>query len=195
MMPSHRPSKTALKPKLTPALTSAQADNSVAGIGAVVIGDAGDELSFRNLDIAFRAIRGGSAFIAMHRNPWWVTSRGVTLDSGAVVVGLEHALGMDAVVTGKPSRGIFNDAASALTVEAREPRLRPRDIAMIGDDLATDVGGAHRAGLRGILVLSGKTDAAALAAAEGTGGLRGANRPDAVGPDIGAVVEALLASR
>ena len=37
---------------------------------------------------------------------------------------------------------------------------------MVGDDLETDVAGAHRAGLRGILVLSGKTDEAGFRAAE-----------------------------
>lgn len=176
-------------------LTTAQADNPDAGIGAVVIGDAGDDLSFRNLDIAFRAIRGGAAFIAMHRNPWWVTPRGVTLDAGALVVGLEHALGQDAIVTGKPSKAIFADAAGALANETGEPRLKPREVAMVGDDLVADVAGARKAGLRGILVLSGKTDAAALETAEGAGGLRGPGRPDAVGPDIGAVVEALIAAR
>ena len=44
-------------------------------VGAVVIGDAGDELSFHNLNVAFRAIRAGAAFVAMHLNPWWITPR------------------------------------------------------------------------------------------------------------------------
>ena len=66
---------------------------------------------------------------------------------------------------------------------------------MVGDDLESDIGGAHRAGLRALLVLSGKTDAAALRAADAAGRLRGAVLPDAIGEDLSAVVEALIAAR
>ncbi|MEO8462807.1 MAG: HAD-IIA family hydrolase [Chloroflexota bacterium] len=176
-------------------LTPDEADAVGAEVGAVVIGDAGDDLSFRNLNIAFRAIRAGAAFVAMHRNLWWVTPRGVTLDAGAFVVGLEESLGQRAIVAGKPSRVVFREAVRALAREAGTPRLAARDVAMVGDDLESDIGGAHRAGLRALLVLSGKTDAAAVRAADGAGRLRGAVFPDAIGEDLSAVVEALIAAR
>ncbi len=175
-------------------VTPEEADDSSKPLGAVVIGDAGDALSFRNLDIAFRAIRNGAEFVAMHRNPWWMTPRGVTLDSGALVIGLEQALRRKAIVTGKPSAVVFREAVRELAAEAGDPRLRLNDVAMVGDDLETDVGGAHRAGLRGILVLSGKTDAATFDDAV-SDGLRGPTRPDGVGSGIKDVVEALIASR
>ena len=181
------------------ALSPDEASDDAEAIGAVVLGDAGDDLSFRNLNIAFRAIRAGAAFVAMHRNPWWVTAQGVTLDAGALVAGLEYSLERRAIITGKPSRVVFRAAAAALAAEVTSagpgPRLRLRDIAMVGDDLQTDVAGAHRAGLRGILLLSGKTDSAMVEAAAASGRLRGSARPDAVAPDVGTVVEALLASR
>ena len=56
---------------------------------AVVIGDAAEALSFANMDRAFRLVRGGARLIAMHRNPWWITAAGPTLDAGAFVVGLD----------------------------------------------------------------------------------------------------------
>ena len=65
----------------------------LGGIAAVVIGDGGDDLSYRNLGTAFRLIRGGAAFLAMHRNPWWLTPSGPTLDAGAAVAGLNTPLG------------------------------------------------------------------------------------------------------
>jgi HAD superfamily hydrolase (TIGR01450 family) len=177
-------------------VTADEADDPAAGpIGAVVIGDAGDELSFRNLNIAFRAIRAGAAFVAMHRNLWWVTQRGPTLDSGALVMGLEQALGRTATVAGKPSPVVFREAIRELTAEVGRPRLRRSEVAMVGDDLDTDVAGAHRVGLRGILVLSGKTSAAAFEAAAASGRLRGPRRPDGVGTGVGPVVEALIAAR
>ena len=50
---------------------------------------------------------------------------------------------------GKPSSVFFNQAAGLLG-------LSPGDLVMIGDDVDSDVGGAMRAGLQGILVKTGK---------------------------------------
>ncbi len=167
-------------------------------VAAVVIGDAGDDLSFRNLDIAFRQVRAGAAFVAMHRNLWWVTPKGVTLDAGALVVGLEHALGQRATVTGKPSPVVFREALRELAADARSaggPPLRRSEVAMVGDDLGSDVAGARRAGLRGILVLTGKTSRSALEAAGVAGQLKGRRGPQGVGANLLEVVTALLDSR
>jgi HAD superfamily hydrolase (TIGR01450 family) len=167
-----------------------EADARAEPVAAVVIGDAGDDLSYRNLDIAFRQLRGGAEFVAMHRNPWWMTPRGFTLDAGAVVAGLEFALGRRAVVCGKPSPVVFRQAAGELRAElaARPdgsggPRLRTADVAMVGDDPRADIAAARRVGLRGILVLTGKVDAAE-AASSGV-------RPDAVAASLEAVIGAL----
>jgi len=169
-------------------LTPDQADADGAKVAAVVIGDAGDDLSFRNQDIAFRHLRAGAAFVAMHRNPWWVTPRGPTLDAGSVVAGLEFALGRKAVICGKPSPVVFREAVAELRADVRgsgAPALRTSDVAMVGDDPRADVAAAQRAGLRGILVLSGKHDRAAALAGIGR------RQPDAVAHDLGEVVAAL----
>lgn len=139
-----------------------EADARSEPVAAVVIGDAGDDLSYRNLDIAFRQLRNGADFVAMHRNPWWMTRKGFTLDAGALVAGLEFALGRRAVITGKPSPVVFRQALSELRGEiagSGGPRLRAADVAMVGDDPKADIAAAHRVGLRGILVLTGKVTA------------------------------------
>jgi len=179
-------------------VTPEEAAHPGARVAAVVIGDAGDELSFRNLDTAFRHLRNGAAFVAMHRNLWWVTPKGITLDSGALVVGLERALERRATVAGKPSPVVFREAVRELAAEVRASggaRLRAADVAMVGDDLDSDVAGARRTGLRGILVLSGKTDQAAVDAASAARTLRGPRQPDGIGADLREVVDALLESR
>jgi HAD superfamily hydrolase (TIGR01450 family) len=158
-------------------------------VAAIVIGDGGDELSFRNLDIAYRQLRAGAAFLAMHRNPWWVTPKGYTLDSGSLIAGLEFALGRRATICGKPSPVVFRQAVAELRADLRDrheqrggPRLRAEDVAMVGDDPKADIAAALRAGLRAILVLSGKVDAAQAAAA--------AVRPTAIAPDLSSIVKA-----
>ena len=66
-------------------LTADEAEAAPPGtVAAVVIGDAGDDLSYRNMDVAFRLVRGGAELLAMHRNPWWLTPKGETLDAGGV---------------------------------------------------------------------------------------------------------------
>jgi len=147
---------------------------------AVVIGDAGEALSYPNLDRAFRFVRGGARLIAMHRNPWWLTARGPTLDAGAFVVGLEFATRRRALLAGKPAPMFFAAALRLLGVPADE-------VVMIGDDLRADVAGARRAGLRAVWVRSGRHGAPDLARHVALG----EPPPDAAAADLAAVVDAL----
>jgi HAD superfamily hydrolase (TIGR01450 family) len=149
-------------------LSPDDADARSEPVAAVVIGDAGDDLSFRNVDIAFRQLRAGAEFVAMHRNPWWMTPKGFTLDAGAVVAGLEFALGRKARICGKPSPVVFRQALNEMRDEAArrgESRLRAADVVMVGDDPKADLAAARRVGLRGILVLTGKTSSEEAATA------------------------------
>ena len=163
-----------------------------ATVAAVVIGDAVEELTRDNLDRAFRLVRGGAALIGMHRNKWWVTPGGLVLDAGAYVAGLEYAADTRATIVGKPSLEFFSMAARRLASEiaARDGGRPPgrSALAMVGDDVWTDIGGARRAGLRTAFVRTGKHGDADLEAA--AGGRRG-YRPDAVAPSILEVVRAL----
>ncbi len=172
---------------LAPAEADATGAGGPDGIAAVVIGDAGEDLSFANLDVAFRLVRGGAELVAMHRNPWWLTPRGVTLDSGALVAGLEWALGRRAQVTGKPSPIVFRQAAAGLAVDLGLRRLPANDIAMVGDDPRSDLAPAHRLGMRTALVLTGKVPPDGVDAA--LAGVR--FRPDAVARSLAEVVAAL----
>jgi HAD superfamily hydrolase (TIGR01450 family) len=168
-------------------LSADEADALPAGaVAAVVLGDAGDDLSYRNMDVAFRLVHGGAELLAMHRNPWWLTPNGITLDAGAYVAALEFATGRRATILGKPSREVFRQAAAGLRADLGE-RLPRGAFAMVGDDLSADVAASQRVGLRGVLVLSGKTGRAeAERASAGRG--RG---PDAIAATLADVVAAL----
>ena len=71
------------------------------------------------------------------------------LDAGAFVAALEYASGRTATVIGKPSPAYFEAAVAAL-----EPP--PSTVFMVGDDVETDIAGAHNAGLKTVLVKTGK---------------------------------------
>jgi HAD superfamily hydrolase (TIGR01458 family) len=156
-----------------------------ATAAAVIVGDAGDEFTPRNIQSAFRLLRGGARFVAMHKNRWWITPDGVLLDSGSYVAALEYATERRALVTGKPSRAFFGEAVRMLGAAGG---LAAAEVAMVGDDLWNDIRGAQKAGLRSVFVRSGKHGDAELsrAAAE-----RGGRAPDAVAPSIAEVAAAL----
>lgn len=171
-----------------PRLTPDEADADGATAAAVIFGDAAHDLSYENLDRAFRLVRRGADLIAMHRNGWWHTERGETIDTGAFVAAIEYAAGVRARVTGKPSPPMFRTAVRGLAADLAAtggPRLRRHEVAMVGDHGPQDIGGARRAGLRGILVLSGRTGPDEVA------GLRGRQVPDAVAGTVDEVVAAL----
>lgn len=172
-------------------LSGEEADRPDARAAAVVIGDAPEAITYDNLNRAFRLVRNGAELIGMHRNPWWLTPDGPTLDSGAMVTGLEFATERSARILGKPARDFFREAAAELVAEVRlagEARLTRHDIAMVGDDVRTDILAAQRVGLRTVFVLSGKHGLDDIEAVAGT---RGGRRPDAVAPTLLDVVRAL----
>jgi HAD superfamily hydrolase (TIGR01458 family) len=172
-------------------LSNVEAAAPSARAAAVIVGDSPEELSHANLNSAFRLVRAGARLIGMHRNAWWLTPDGPTLDSGAYVTALEFAAGVRAQIIGKPAPAFFALAVEALRREAsaRAYRLRRAEIAMVGDDVRTDVLAGQRAGLRGVLVLTGKHGLETLAAAHGHG--RGGREPHAVAPSLADVVAAL----
>jgi HAD superfamily hydrolase (TIGR01458 family) len=172
-------------------LSNDEAAQPGARAAAVIIGDSPEELTYSNLNLAFRLVRNGARLVGMHRNPWWLTPDGPTLDSGSYVTGLEFATGARAQIIGKPAPAFFSLAVDALRREVADidGRLRRAEIAMVGDDIKTDVLAGQRAGLRGVFVLTGKHGLDALAAARGHG--RGGREPHAVAPSLAEVVAAL----
>jgi HAD superfamily hydrolase (TIGR01458 family) len=162
-----------------------------ATAAAVIVGDSAEELTHAHLNSAFRLVRGGAQLIGMHRNPWWLTAEGPTLDSGAYVAGLEFAAGVRARIIGKPAPAFFSLAVADLRrdLARRNGRLRRDEIAIVGDDIRTDVLAGQRAGLRGIFVLTGKHALDDLATIDGHG--RGGRTPHAVAASLADVVAAL----
>jgi HAD superfamily hydrolase (TIGR01458 family) len=169
-------------------LSHDQAAQPDARATAVIVGDAGDEFTPRNIQSAFRLLRNGARLVAMHKNRWWLTPAGVMLDSGAYVAALEFGVQKRALVTGKPSRAFFAEGVRQLGGPGASSRVSPEEVAMVGDDLWNDIRGAQRAGLRGVFVRSGKHGDAELARVTAE---RGGRAPDAVAPSIVEIVAAL----
>jgi HAD superfamily hydrolase (TIGR01458 family) len=121
-----------------------------AAADAVVLGDLGERWTFALLQEAFEQLMGGAALVALSRDSYFRQGERLALDAGPFVAALEYAAGATAEVAGKPSPAFFDAAVASLGLAA------DRAVAMVGDDLWSDVEGAQRAGLQGWLVRTGK---------------------------------------
>jgi HAD superfamily hydrolase (TIGR01458 family) len=146
----------------------------------VVIGDIGDRWNYALMNRLFRMLMEGAELVALHKSRYSQTEEGLRLDIGAFVAGLEYVTGREAILVGKPSPTFFRLAVLNLN-------LRPEEVAMVGDDIEGDVGGAQRSGLKGVLVKTGKyrPDVAA----------RSRVRPDAVLDSIASLLDPALISK
>jgi HAD superfamily hydrolase (TIGR01458 family) len=115
----------------------------------VVVGDAGNGFTFERLNQALRLILDGADILALEMDRYWKEPEGLVLSAGPYVAALEYASGKKAELMGKPSPEFFQMALNDLEVE-------PKDAAMVGDDILTDVLGAQKMGMQGILVKTGK---------------------------------------
>jgi HAD superfamily hydrolase (TIGR01458 family) len=115
----------------------------------VVIGDIGAAWSYPLVNTIFSQLNAGAELIAMHKNKYFQGEEGLQVDIGAFVSGLEYVSGKEAKVIGKPSREFFQLALESLQLSASQ-------VAMIGDDIETDISGGKAVGLQGILVKTGK---------------------------------------
>jgi HAD superfamily hydrolase (TIGR01458 family) len=127
----------------------------------VVLGGAGPEFSYTQMNHALGLLLGGAGLVGMHRNLYWRTEEGFSLDTGAYLEALEGAAGIEATVLGKPSPDFFRTALGELGLEAG-------DVAMIGDDVDNDILGAQAVGINGVLVRTGKYRPEAVIVAPGS---------------------------
>lgn len=118
---------------------------------AVLVGDLGEQWTYALMQEAFAYVLDGALLIALSRDRYWRRGGVLALDAGPFVAGLEYATSRAAILAGKPSPEFFRAAVASLPAGSAEAGL-----AMIGDDLWSDVRGAQEAGYRGWLVRTGK---------------------------------------
>jgi ribonucleotide monophosphatase NagD (HAD superfamily) len=71
------------------------------------------------------------------------------MDAGCFVAALAYASGKQARILGKPSREFYHLACASMDAA-------PEETIMVGDDIESDILGAQEAGLKAVLVKTGK---------------------------------------
>ncbi len=133
------------------------------------------DLTWQKLALATLQIRRGAVFIGTNADVTFPSEAGLVPGNGATLAALQAATGVAPLLIGKPEPWLYQEAMRRLAATAETT-------AAVGDRLATDIAGGVRAGLFTILVLSGVTTRADLAASP--------LKPDLVCADIRELVRA-----
>lgn len=140
---------------------------------AVVTGY-GPDLPWKRIMQGAVLIRDGLPWVASNTDLTIPTDFGIGPGHGVQVRMLRDFSGRDPVVAGKPERALLDETVR---------RVGGRRPLMVGDRLDTDIEGAHNAGHDSLLVLTGVTGLADLAAAPPR------LRPTYIAPDLGGLHE------
>lgn len=117
------------------------------GAKAVVVG-IDREFTYEKAKIATRLLLSDIAFFATNADKNVPLEDGLAPGAGSIVAMLETASGRIATVIGKPYPAMFEAAL-------RQLGTQPHETIMVGDRLNTDIEGAHHAGLKTVMVLTG----------------------------------------
>ena len=147
---------------------------------AVVVG-LDPEFEYRRMAVAMSAVEDGARLIATNADARYPTPAGFVPGAGSIVAALATATGMTPEVIGKPEPAMFRAILEETGIPAAET-------VVVGDNPASDIVGARRAGCAAILVLTG------VATAGSATRLQGDLAPHAVAADPPAV-RALLEAR
>ena len=140
----------------------------------------GRELRWADLADAAAAVRAGALWVATNTDLTLPTERGPAPGNGSLVAAVRNAVDVDPLVAGKPEPGLF--LAAAVRAGARSPLV-------VGDRLDTDIAGARRAEMVGLLVLTGLTSPRQLVAAPPE------HRPDHVSADLSGLLAPARSAR
>lgn len=108
------------------------------------------QMDYAILAHAAALLRNGATFIATNADDWWISDNGMLPDTGATIAYLQHLCGTPPVITGKPSALMMEYAVSHAGVPAKH-------MAIIGDQIPSDMHMAQEFGMVSVLVLSGQT--------------------------------------
>ncbi len=146
-------------------------DEVMAGETAVfVVAGFNPTVTYAQLAAGSLLIRKGADFIGTNPDLTFPSEYGQLPGAGSLLAFIQAATGVEPTVIGKPGPLIFQMAMHKLGGT-------PQNTAMVGDRLETDIAGGKAAGIQTILVLSGISQRADLANANGL-------QPDLIFADI-----------
>lgn len=116
---------------------------------AAVLQGYGADVTAADLAEAAYAIQAGALWCATNTDATLPTDRGIAPGNGSLVAAVRMAVGREPdLVAGKPHEPLYRLCAERMGLDAEQ-------VLAVGDRLETDIEGAHRTGMRSVLVLTG----------------------------------------
>lgn len=148
---------------------SAEADAVLVGLDRF--------FDYQKIAKAADAIRAGSLFVTINRDPVLPIKGGFLPGCGSLAAAIESASGVSPEVVGKPEPMLLLEAM-------RQLASQPDETVMVGDGLAIDILAGQNAGTHTLLVLSGSSSRADVE--------QSALKPDHIYADLAAVMQDLV---
>ena len=153
--PDARPwTKRGEAPKAGAERSTGDGKQPVQAADVVVVGGCFD-LCYDHLKYASLHLQAGAFFIGSNPDLLIPTEEGLVPEAGTTLAALETATGVQPVILGKPEAYFFSQAVNRMG-------SHPSRTAIVGDRLETDILGAQKAGLKGVLVTTGVDSAGAI---------------------------------
>ncbi len=106
------------------------------------------QVTYEKLKRATLEIRKGAKFLGTNADKTFPTEEGLVPGAGSLIAAIHTASDVAPIIVGKPERAMYDMALEKIGATHDTA-------AMLGDRLDTDIEGAQRAGIKGILVLTG----------------------------------------
>ena len=134
-------------------VSAAVPGGALAGTYDALIVGLDPAFDYARLAAGMSAVAAGARLIATNADARYPTPAGFLPGAGSIVASLAAATGVTPEVIGKPEPAMFRAIIDASGIPAAEA-------VVVGDNPASDIVGARRAGCASILVLTGLADAA-----------------------------------
>ncbi len=134
------------------------------------------DFDYMKLNCSMNAVRAGALFVTINRDPVLPVKDGFIPGCGTMAAAIEAGSGISPEVVGKPQPMLLQEAMRLLDSQ-------PAETVMIGDGLGVDILAGKNAGTHTLLVLSGSSSRADLAASQ--------IQPDHVYDDLAALMKSL----
>ncbi len=115
----------------------------------IIIGDFREKVSYDLINRVFRHINNGAELVGFNKGKFFYNDEGINIDTGGFISLFEYSSDKRAIIIGKPEKIFFDMALVQFNAKNQQSLV-------VGDDITVDIAGANNAGIKSVIVKTGK---------------------------------------